>query len=45
MDISVKTVCGHYEIYVDGEFNRTCDINELKENIAEIEEEYEAKNK
>ena len=37
MDIKVKKVNGHYEIYVGGKFICSCDTNELTETLMEIE--------
>lgn len=31
----VKSVAGHYEIYVDGVFQESCDTNELSEVLAQ----------
>ena len=39
MNIEVKKVKGHYEIYINGEFVCSCDINELTETLREIEKE------
>lgn len=36
-DIEVIRKYDHYEIYVDGKFKCSCDLNELKETIKEIE--------
>lgn len=36
--IDVKNINGHYEIYVKGKFYCSCDVNELKETLAEIEQ-------
>lgn len=36
--IDVKSVDGHYEIYVYGKFYCSCDMNELKETLAEVEQ-------
>ena len=37
--IQYKMVCGHYEIYVDGKFQSTCeDYKELKEEINRLKE-------
>lgn len=39
MDKSIKTkrTSTHYEIYINGEFYCSCDFNELKEEMEEIE--------
>ena len=37
--IEVKRKPTHYEIYVDGEFYSTCDFNELRDELEEIENE------
>ena len=39
MNIEVKKVKGHYEIYINGEFDCSCDINEFTETLREIEKE------
>ena len=39
MNIEVKKVKGHYEIYINGEFDCLCDINEFTETLREIEKE------
>lgn len=39
MNIEIKKVMEHYEIYVDGKFNISCDANELTETIKQVEEE------
>ena len=41
MNIEVKKVKEHYEIYVNGKFNCSCDINELTEALKEITKEKE----
>ena len=38
-EIEVKRVMEHYEIYVNGKFNVSCDVNELTETLKEVEEE------
>lgn len=35
--IEIKKVREHYEIYVNGEFKCSCDINELSETISDLE--------
>ena len=35
--IKPKNVDGHYEIYVDGVFECSCDAGELTETIKEVE--------
>jgi len=37
--IEVKRKPTHYEIYVNDEFYSSCDFNELKEELEEIENE------
>lgn len=37
--IEIKKTPTHYEIYVNGEFYSSCDFNELKEELEEIENE------
>ena len=37
--IEVKRKPTHYEIYVNGKFHSSCDFNELKEELEEIENE------
>ena len=37
--IEVKRKPTHYEIYVNGIFYSSCDFNELKEELEEIENE------
>jgi hypothetical protein len=39
MNIEVKKVNGHYEIYINGKFNCSCDCNELTETLNEITKE------
>lgn len=36
-NIKPKNVDGHYEIYVDGVFECSCDAGELTETIKEVE--------
>jgi len=36
-EIKTKLINGHYEIYVDGEFKQSCDVDELSETLEEIE--------
>ena len=36
-EIKPKNVDGHYEIYIDGEFECSCDAGELTETIKEVE--------
>jgi len=36
-EIKAKLVNGHYEIYVDGEFKQSCDVDELSETLEDIE--------
>ena len=36
-EIKVKNVYGHYEIYVNGEFECSCDAGELTETLDEVE--------
>lgn len=31
--IEVRKVLEHYEIYINGEFQISCDVNELKETL------------
>ena len=35
--IEVKRTPTHYEIYINGIFHSSCDFNELKEEMEEIE--------
>ena len=35
--ITYKHKSTHYEIYIDGEFYSTCDFNELRDEMEEIE--------
>ena len=35
--ITYKNVDGHYEIYVDGKFECSCDAGELTETLDEVE--------
>ena len=37
--IEVKRRSTHYEIYINDEFYSSCDFNELKEELEEIENE------
>ena len=37
--VTYKRKSTHYEIYVDGKFYSTCDFNELKDEMEEIENE------
>ena len=39
--IEPKRVMEHYEIYVDGQFELSCDIGELSEALAEVESQCE----
>lgn len=39
--IEVKLIDEHYEIFVNGKFEISCDENELNETIKEIEDEYD----
>lgn len=41
--IDTKRVMEHYEIYVDGEFEQSCDVGELSDVLAEVEERYQNK--
>lgn len=43
LKIECKKVMEHYEIYVDGEFELSCDINELKMEVQKIKEKYNKK--
>lgn len=36
-EIKAKNVDGHYEIYVDGEFECSCDVGELTETLDKVE--------
>ena len=36
-EIKAKNVDGHYEIYVNGKFECSCDAGELTETIKEVE--------
>ena len=36
-EIKAKNVDGHYEIYVNGEFECSCDAGELTETLDEVE--------
>lgn len=36
MNIEIKKIKEHYEIYVNGKFTCSCDINELTETLEEI---------
>ena len=38
-NVRVKRKPTHYEIYINGKFYSTCDFNELKEELEEIENE------
>lgn len=31
--VEVRKVMDHYEIYIDGEFEISCDVNELRETL------------
>ena len=35
--LDVRKVKEHYEIYVQGKFVCSCDLNELEETLAELE--------
>ena len=37
--LEVKKVMEHYEIFVNGSFYRSCDVNELSQTLDEIEKE------
>lgn len=39
MKVKIEKVMEHYEIFVDGKFYVSCDLNELPETLKEIEEE------
>ena len=36
-EIKTKNVDGHYEIYVDGKFECSCDAGELTETLDKVE--------
>ena len=36
-DYEVRKVKEHYEIYLNGRFVCSCDLNELKETLSELE--------
>ena len=36
-EIKAKNVDGHYEIYIDGEFEGSCDVGELTETLDKVE--------
>jgi hypothetical protein len=38
--IEVRHVMEHYEIYVNGQFEISCDENELSQIIEEVEQKY-----
>jgi len=38
--IEVKHIMEHYEIYVNGQFEISCDENELSQIIEEVEQKY-----
>lgn len=38
--IEVKHIMEHYEIYVNGQFEVSCDENELSQIIEEVEQKY-----
>lgn len=37
----VKRVMEHYEVYVNGEFEQSCDVGELTQVLNEIENSYQ----
>ena len=36
-EIKAKNVDDHYEIYIDGEFECSCDVGELTETLDKVE--------
>ena len=39
-EIKAKNVDDHYEIYVNGEFECSCDVGELTETLDEVEKKF-----